>query len=240
LYTGTVSSVMLNDTSTICVYKPVITYSDSQIYLGEKATYPDSLSIVWVPPASVTPVPAAPTGSAPVLTASYTPGVDWFRTDTRVDTTIKVGDWDVTQFVTFKNIAQTPDEHAGDADIGEFTVRVKTCTLTVSKSGISGTYGNTQTFIFHITGVNIDSNHCFANDVDLTVVVGSQNASKQIVGLPVGIYTVTEAGGWSWRYTATGSASLTLNKDADSLGIVNTLNRPKWLSGSNFASNIFN
>ena len=237
LYDGTVSSVTLNDTSTICVYKPTITYSDSQIYLGESAVYPASLSVEWKPPASVTPVPAAPTGSAPVLTATYTPGVSWFTEDTQVNATIKAGASDITQFVTFKNNTAT---HMGDADICEFTVRVKTCSLTVSKSGISGTYGERQTFIFHITGVNIDSNHRYANDVDLTVVVSSQSASKQIVGLPVGIYTVTEAGGWSWRYTAAGTAPLTLNKDTDFLGIANTLNRPKWLSGSNFASNIFN
>ncbi len=236
LYSGSVSPVTLSDTSTICVYKPVITYSDSQIYLGEKASYPESLSITWMPPVSVTPAPAVPSGPAPVPTASYSPGADWFSADTRVDATIKVGDWDITSFVTFKNNTAT---HTGDVDASEFTVHVKTCSLTVSKSGISGTYGDRQTFIFHITGVNIEG--CkFANDVDLTVLVGSQNASKQIVGLPVGIYTVTEVGGWSWRYTAAGSAALTLNKDTDSLGIANTLNKPKWLSGCNFASNIFN
>lgn len=236
LYSGSVGSVTLSDTSTICVFKPVITYSDSQIYLGEKPTYPASLLVAWVPPAGVTPAPVAPLGSAPALTASYSPNVAWFMVDTPVNATINAGSWDITNFVTFANNGVN---HAGNSATCEFTVRLKTCILTVSKNGISGTYGNKQTFIFHITGANIDANHDYADEVDLTVVVSSSNTSKQIVGLPVGIYTITEAGGWSWRYTAAGSAPFTLSKDTDTFGVTNTLDRPKWLSGSNFASNLF-
>ena len=48
----------------------------------------------------------------------------------------------------------------------------------------------------------------------------------------MGTYTVTEDDGWSWRYTASGDGSVTLNKDnaKDQITITNKLEKDQWLT----------
>ena len=148
--------------------------------------------------------------------------------------TVPAKDFDVTVKVMKDNTKMpatitTKCEYGCGADQidGVYTVHVKTCTLTVKKSGCDTTKDANQSFIFNVSGAK-------------TMQVAVQgNGEAKIVGLPVGAYTVTEDGNWSWRYTAQGNGSATLSADNHDATVTITNNRTnnKWLSGDNYAIN---
>ena len=110
------------------------------------------------------------------------------------------------------------------------TVFVKTCTLTITKSG--ATDGNNEGFIFNVTDDNGKS---------FTVSV-KDNGTVKIVGLPVGTYTVAEQAAWSWRYALdsyTPAATVTLNKDNENgtVTVKNGAGKPYLLDGSDYKQN---
>lgn len=74
----------------------------------------------------------------------------------------------------------------------EFTITVKTCSLTITKT-VKGEGANpNQTFVFNV----------MKDGKLVTTVVLKAGASTTITGLAVGDYTVAEDTAWSWRYTA--------------------------------------
>ena len=234
LITGIIKSKPIDSSASISVYKPEITFKDSTIYLGEMASYSDNFDTVIWKHGDAIAVSSNMIGAAPTLDYKYSKIETCFKADTPVDVSVKVGDDYITPHVTFVN----KGSHLGSTDDIEFTVFVKTCELTVKKLGCNSTYGENQTFILHITGKNLTE--CdYANQVDLTVVVIG-NGEKTIIGLPVGVYTVTEEGGWSWRYTAsTGSVKLNRDNISGTLSVVNALNNNSWLSGTTWHPNVF-
>ena len=130
---------------------------------------------------------------------------------------MQIGATDVTEYTKFVN--------ADDASTGhQFTVKVKTCTLTITKSGAAG---SGEGFIFDVTGAK-----------NLTVSV-QDNGTVKITGLPIGDYTVTEQGGWSWRYTASSTGTATLGKDNPNVSVTmnNTRTDNTLLDGSAYAQN---
>lgn len=106
----------------------------------------------------------------------------------------------------------------------EFTITVKTCSLTITKT-VKGEGANpNQTFVFNVmNGDNL-----------VTTVVLKAGASTTITGLAVGDYTVVEDTAWSWSYTADkdGKADVTLSSTTPNgeAGITNTYVKHDWLT----------
>lgn len=104
-----------------------------------------------------------------------------------------------------------------------FTITVKTCSLTITKTVTGGGDPN-QTFVFNVMK---------GNDLVTTVVLKA-GTSTTITGLAVGDYTVAEDTAWSWRYTAEngGEAAVTLSstKPNGEAGITNTYVKHDWLT----------
>lgn len=221
----------------INVFKPVLTYKDSDVYYGADA--PTDFSENLVSPtvwkhdetldSSVTM-----TGTAPDLTMSYTPeagaivdGKINTKQDIPVDVTVMINDTDVTEDVSFlhRNCAgQTCDLPKGK----EFLLHVKTATLTITKQGSDGKDPG-QGYIFDVTG---------PNNLHFTVSVEG-NGSVTISGLPFGEYTVTEQQDWSWRYVADGVKTATIDENNlnPSVTVTNTRTNPYLLDGNAYARN---
>ncbi len=233
------------------IYRPEIAFKDSEIYLGETADY-ETQNVDGTPvwkhgnkfstDATVTMF-----GAAPALTFAYDPQGGAFETDTTVQVTVQNGAEDITEVTTFVNAAHTPTAHAGTDPLHEFTVRIKTCTLTITKAGTyydnqssrAGGGSATDSFIFTVKGGN-DNELCSRIDLKVAVQAGG---SVTIADLPVGTYTVTEDGGWSWRYEVTGNTGpVTLSRDNanGTVTVTNTVSNGKWLSGDSFIVNLFN
>lgn len=109
-----------------------------------------------------------------------------------------------------------------------FHVYVKTCTLTITKSG-----GATEdSYLFRVTSGE-GAGYLVAVQGNGTVTLGK---------LPIGTYTVTEDASWSWRYGAD-AVIVQLKPGAESdHGTVTILNRcvnRQWLSGESAAVNRF-
>ena len=105
----------------------------------------------------------------------------------------------------------------------QFTITVKTCSLTITKTVTGGGDPN-QTFVFNV----------MKDGKLVTTVVLKGNTSTTITGLAVGDYTVAEDTAWSWRYTAEngGEAAVTLSstKPNGEAGITNTYVKHDWLT----------
>ena len=228
------TEVTRNANANVFVFKPVLTFEDSEIYLGETASYlgQNVVSEQWMHGQTSDEDPnVTMMGVRPTLGRTYNPVEGAFAEETNVSVTTAIGDTDVTSYTTLINTGDGATDH-------QFTVKVKTCTLTIAKSGAQAVDGG-QTFLFHITGAGNNK----AEQVDLNVVV-SGNGSAVICGLPIGTYTVTEDEGWSWRYKAqTGpqQAVLKPNKDEDAvtLRFVNDRVAEYWLDGNAYAENTF-
>lgn len=212
----------------IHVFKPEIEYNDSTISYGATADYKmqniPKNNVVWKNGETVAP-PDDMIGTEPVLDYTYNPAEAAFKQDTDVRVTVKIGDEDVTDYVTFINNSET---HTAGSD-HHFTVYVEAYTLTIQK-----TANAPGVFKFHVE--NKENN---AVDMDVVIEVTADTVNKPqrvtINGLPQGTYTVTEDTNWSWNFTATTGSSqtvvLTGNTRTGTAEFVNTLN-DKWLNDS--------
>lgn len=107
----------------------------------------------------------------------------------------------------------------------EFTITVKTCSLTITKT-VEGKGANpNQTFVFDVK----DS----AGKVVTTIVL-KNNERKTITGLAVGTYTVTEDTNWSWSYSIVGgnnkTATLSSTTTSAVVDVTNHYNSHNWLT----------
>lgn len=119
-----------------------------------------------------------------------------------------------------------------------------TTSLTISKTGHYDIDEN-QTFLFQITGENVD-----------LIVTVHGNGSATVNGLKVGSeYRVTELTDWSWRYEFSAwvftsedtdsrsgkenNASVTLGSSGNQIIFTNTRSENKWLDGDNWLDNLF-
>lgn len=102
--------------------------------------------------------------------------------------------------------------------------------LKITKTGME----SGENAVFTVTGKGIENG--------ITVVV-KNGETVTIDGVYVGeIYTITEIGGWTWKYTANAtSVSKTIEAPpAENLvTFTNTLNNNHWLSGENRKTNVF-
>lgn len=191
-------------TSTVYVYKPELTFKDSEGYYGDTVPGFDGNLTATVWKHGETEANTDAMGEAPALTVTYTPddgavvdGKINTRTDFGVAAAVKIGDQDVTNATTFLHTncagktCTLPDGKA-------FLLHVNTCSLTISKT-VTG-QNNGQSFVFTVKD---------ANGNVITTVAVKGGASKTITGLPIGTYTVTEDTQWSWQYNLTSGNDVT-------------------------------
>ena len=235
-----------NTPANINVFKPELTFKDSQIDLGDTAVYEEQNHgtnfKVWKHGES-TDEGVTMIGTKPELTLSYDPEAVAFTQDTPVKVTVKIGDTDVTGHTTFVHGDCTFEGckwgQNGFSDC-HFIVHVKSFDLTIEKTGTQDIDEN-QSFVFKVTK---DGDTAFSMDV---VIHG--NESVTIKDLEPGTYTVTEETGWSWRYTPKGGESQTVNpaaenvqKDTNGAVLVtfdNDRKNDKWLNGGAWCKNLW-
>ncbi len=254
---------------TVYVYKPVVTATDAEVFLGDttdlSGRYSHDIDTGWyatlgapakpatAPNLTLTPalvrgtaLPSDITAYAPIMESDFTVNV------VANGKTIT----DKTKFITAEYSGgvigiPTKDVNGNGVD-HHFTIRVKTGTLTITKRipDSADTPKSGESFLFTIT-VNKGSSSYTFNEVisarDLVNGVGS----KVITGLPKGTYTVTEDTNWSWRYNnKTGPTWTDTILDDQKLGetnedtsiactVTNSSRTPFWLSWETYAPNLF-
>lgn len=226
-----------NLAANINVFKPKLTYKDSEVYYGDTA--PDCTGNLtqtkWKHGETLSDAEGVTMiGTAPTLDPTYTPeagkiadGKINTKEDISVDVSVKIGTDDVTTYTTFQHTDCTGKTCTLPAG-AEFFLHVKTCTLTVQKTGGD----SNEPYVFNIYKDNVKYSE--------VTIVG--DGSENIEELPVGEYTIEEDIGWSWRYSPKygDSAALTAQNPTGSITCTNTKTKDQWLNGfSNVEKNIF-
>ena len=229
-----------NNPAKINVFKPELTFKDSQIDLGDEADYKNNKADtdfeVWKHQDAVAN-PTTMIGTKPELTLSYNPLMAAFAQDTPVKVTVKIDNNDVTGHTTFVHGNCTFEGCKwGQNEFSDchFIVHVKSFDLTIKKTGTQPIDEN-QSFVFRVTK---DGDSTFSMDV---VIQG--NSSVTIKGLKPGTYTVTEEIGWSWRYTPKANDQKVKPESAVN-GVVNVTfdnerTIDKWLNGGAWCDNLW-
>lgn len=229
---GTVATAQSGENSpaaNINVFKPELTYKDSEVYYGDTAPTDFSANLIkteWKHgETKSTDSGVTMIGTAPTLDFTYTPeagktagGKINTKEDISVDVSVKIRTDDVTTYTTFQHTDCTGKTCTLPAG-AEFLLHVKTCTLTVQKTGGD----SNEPYVFNI----------YKDNVKYSEVTVKGNGSENIEELPVGTYTIEEDTGWSWRYSANngGSAALTAQNPTDSITCINEKNKNQWLNG---------
>ena len=239
-------------TGTIHVFKPELTFKDSDVWYGGAAPENYNGNLVeetWVNSDGTKKHDDADVSmlnTKPLLTLNYTPEAGKIDANgkintkqdikVKVDVTMPVGQTqtqtNVNAHTTFKHTPCT-DETCdwtvptipGDP---AFLLHVKTCTLNITKQGGAAD----ESYVFDV----------FKDGVKYSEVTVWGNGTETLVELPIGTYTIGENTGWSWRYSANngGSAALTAQNPTGSITCVNTKNNNQWLNGfSEVVRNIF-
>lgn len=239
---NSMNGVSNSQTATVHVMKPAVTatINDVQKYYGESYTLGDdangSISAEWKDSnGSHTVIPAAE-GTVPYtgdnLTLVYSTTTEFTGSVPKhdFDVTVKVMNGaDVITGATITTTCAVAGSSCQPETNGVYTVHVKTCALTITKSG--GAAG--EPYVFKV----------MKDNVEYTQVTIVGNNSVTICELPVGTYTIEEDTGWSWRYAPTYTSNgVTLSKDATSATIIctNEQKNPYWLNGySEVVANIF-
>ena len=220
-----------SSTANVNVFKPELTFRDSEGYYGDTAPAFDGnlTATAWKHNGAEADTDVM--GAAPVLTISYTPdtgavvdGKINTRTDFGVAASVKIGDTDVTANTTFKHTScegKTCTLPEGKA----FLIHVNTCSLTISKT-VTGEGANpNQTFVFDVKD---------STGKVVTTIVLKNNERKTITGLAVGTYTVTEDTNWSWSYSIVGdnnpTATLSSAESSATVPVTNHYNSHNWLT----------
>lgn len=130
-----------------------------------------------------------------------------------------------TYTVTSTSTPKTGDETNTASVEKQFTIKVNTCSLKITKA-VEGKGANpNQTFVFNV----------MKGDNLVTTVVLKANTSTTITGLAVGDYTVVEDTNWSWSYKAEGDGKAKVMLDKDNgydrtAEITNTAKENHWLT----------
>ena len=231
-------------TGHINVFKPVLTYKDSEVYYGADAPdFNDNLEKTEWKHGETIANPETMIGTEPTLGMTYKPEDGKINSLNKIDTKEDIGvDVAVTvngnevesSLITF--VHQDCAEEGKDSEIGnyEFLLHVKTCTLTITKTGGA----DNESYVFDVF---------YKDGKKYSEVAIWGNTSQVIYELPVGTYTIAEDGGWSWRYDGdnggNGGNGVTLSAEAPNgtITCTNTHNDNKlWLNGfSEIVRNIF-
>lgn len=215
------------ETGNVNVFKPVLTFADSEVYYGDTTptTYSNLTNTKWMH--GTTEADTTKMGSAPELTLTYTPdstkiadGKVNTKQDIAVDATVEIDGTDVTGYTTFQH-TKCNGKTCTVPDDKEFLLHVKTCQLTITKQdGASG-----EPYVFTIKKDN--------EKYSEVTIVG--NNSEIIYELPVGTYSIEEDTGWSWRYPSptysVNSVALSKDKTSATITCTNTKGNDYWLNG---------
>ena len=186
--------------------------------------------------------PGTMIGVAPTLEKTYTPGdgIDNGKINTKqdigVDVKVEISKTDAAGTTTKTDVTDKTTFSHTDCegktctlpDGKEFLLHVKTCTLTITKTG--GAAGDPYVFEVKKDGQPY---------TEVTVEGGK---SVTLHELPVGTYTITEKTDWSWRYTPSyDKTQVTLNSGnaADTITCTNTSKTDKWLNDYAVKSNTY-
>lgn len=222
------------DEAYIYVFKPELTYKDSNAYYGESIPenndYSGNLvSEVWKHGTAVSTDPDIDmTGEKPTLDISYTPDASkldsgkYTKQDVPVAATVKIGTEDVNGYTTFVHQDCDPAcSWTTPAEKGNptFLVHIKTCTLSITKQGGE----DNESYVFDI----------YKDGEKYSEVTVWGNGTETISELPVGKYTIQENAGWSWRYTTDNGEAVELNAQnpEDRITCINTKTQDGWLNG---------
>ena len=219
-------------TANINVFKPTLTFQDSTAYYGESVPtdYSGSLTNTQWKHGDTLDSSVTMTGTAPELGLTYTPeaGKINAKQDIAVDVAVKIGETDVTDKTSFIHTKCSGNSSCTDPANGKFWLHVKTCTLTITKTGGA----NDESYVFTV----------MKDSAPYSEVSIEGNGSQTIYELPVGTYTIAENTGWSWRYTANNgsAATLTAQNPTGTITCTNAKNNDQWLNGfSTIVRNIF-
>ena len=240
---GTSGDQSTTDTGegTIHVFKPQLTYQDSQVWYGGDVPTDFTGNLTeetWINSDGSKKHDdegVQMLNEKPTLTLSYTPeagkiadGKVNTKQDIAVDVTVKIGETDVTGHTTFVHTKCADDNTCTDPANGKFLLHIQTCTLNITKQGGAAD----ESYVFDV----------FKDGVKYSEVTVWGNGTETLVELPIGTYTISENAGWSWRYTANNgsSAELTAQNPTGSITCGNTKNNNQWLNGfSEVVRNIF-
>lgn len=239
-------------TGTVHVFKPELTFKDSDVWYGGAAPENYNGNLVeetWVnsdgtkkhDDADVTML-----NTKPLLTLNYIPEAGKIDANSKintkqdikvkVDVTMPVGQTqtqtNVNAHTTFKHTPCT-DETCGwtvPTIPGDpaFLLHVKTCTLNITKQGGAAD----ESYVFDV----------FKDGVKYSEVTVWGNGTETLVELPIGTYTIRENAGWSWRFTGSNGSAATLSAQnpTGSITATNDMRNPYWLNGfSQVVRNIF-
>ena len=230
---GSVQAQTGSGSVNINVFKPELTFKDSEAYYG--ADVPELSGNLtkteWKHPTATGDI----LGTEPKLDITCTPEagkIDNNKINTKqdfgVDVAVMIGGTDVTSHTTFLHTACAGQTCTLPENM-EFLIHVKTCTLTINKTGGA----NNESYVFDV----------YKDGTKYSEVTIEGNTSQTLYELPVGQYTIVEDIGWSWRYTADNGTGVTLSADnpAGEITCTNTANdKTFWLNGfSQVVRNIF-
>lgn len=229
------------ETKQIHVFKPELTFKDSTVYYGDtfNSNYSGNHTQTrWIHTdingsidkvAGVNGVTVL--GTAPTLDLTYKPEsgkIEGDKINTKNDIAVDVSvivaaivPVDITAYTKF--VHTKCDTICTDSTSGKFWLHVRTCQLTISKTGGS----SDESYVFYIN----------RNGEKYTEATVASGGSVTIYELPVGTYTVVEDRGWSWRYTPSyGVSSAVTLSNGNGSGTVtctntNNNNNYKWLNG---------
>ena len=249
---GTATEQTGNGGGKINVFKPELTFKDSDVYYGDNVPTDYSGNLVstkWFHTQTVdgqevktedqdVTMVGAPDVQAPVLSVEYTPDASKIkdgRINTKDDIPVAVGveilDIPVNSYITFVHQACDPACDWNETELDgnpAFLLHVETCTLKITKQDGA----DDESYVFDV----------LKNNVKYSEGNGTETLTETLVELPIGTYTISENAGWSWRYTANNgsSAELTAQNPTGSITCVNTKNNNRWLNGfSEVVRNIF-
>lgn len=222
-----------SDEGNINVYKPELTYQDSNVYYGGTAPADNTYATVnltdtkWKhtdAEGTVTEADVETMGRAPELGIMYVPeagkiedGKINTKEDIAVDAVVKIEGEDVTADTGF--VHTRCEGETQDLANGKFWLHVKTCSLTIAKKG--GAEG--EPYAFEI----------YKDNEPYTEITITGNGSVTIGELPVGEYKIEEAEDWSWRYTPTyenNGVILNANNPSGTITCTNEKDNDHWLN----------
>ena len=217
-----------SNTANVNVFKPELTFKDSEGYYGDTVPGFDGNLTATVWKHGETEANTDAMGAAPELTLTYTPDADAIvdgkintRTDFGVAAAVKIGETDVTANTAFQHTS-CEGKTCTPPDGTAFLCHVKTCSLTISKAVTGDGANPNQTFVFDVKD---------STGKVVTTVVLKDGKQKTITGLAVGTYTVTEDTNWSWSYSIVGDNNKTATLSSTTTSAVtNHYNSHNWLT----------
>lgn len=233
---GSVQAQTGSGSVNINVFKPELTFKDSEGYYGaDVLELSGNLTKTEWKHGTTLDTAVTMIGAKPELGFTCTPEagkIDNNKINTKqdfgVDVAVMIGGTDVTSHTTFLHTA-CAGQTCTLPDGMKFLIHVKTCTLTINKTGGAGN----ESYVFDV----------YKDGTKYSEVTIWGNGTETLVELPVGTYTIQENTGWSWRYTADNGTAAILSADnpAGEITCTNTANgKIYWLNGfSQVVRNIF-